>query len=184
VNDPWLVAIDLQHVFADADSPWAAPRFAQILPVVQRLLSAFAPRATVTRFVAPARPQGAWGDYYRAWPFAQVPPDDRLYALVTELDTAGAQHLSAATFGKWTAPLAADVGAGPLVLCGVATDCCVISTALAAADAGVAVQVVSDACAGADDEAHERALALMASYAPLIEVVTAADVLRALGSRP
>jgi len=64
--------------------------------------------------------------------------------------------LDATTFGKWGPELAAAVGAGPLVLAGVSTDCCVLSTALAAADAGMAVQVVADACAGVTDESHER----------------------------
>ena len=52
-----------------------------------------------------------------------------------------------------------------------------LSTALAAADAGVAVRVVSDACAGIDDESHAKALHVMGLYGPLVEVVTLADVL-------
>ena len=74
----------------------------------------------------------------------------------------------------------ADIAAryGP-VLAGVSTDCCVLSTALAAADAGVTVQVVADACAGASDQSQQQALDIMRLYAPLIEVVTLADVLDA-----
>ncbi|WXF89963.1 isochorismatase family protein [Curtobacterium flaccumfaciens pv. flaccumfaciens] len=53
----------------------------------------------------------------------------------------------------------------------MSTDCCVLSTALAAADAGATVTVVADACAGASDEDHDRALAVMRLYAPLITVV-------------
>jgi nicotinamidase-related amidase len=60
-----------------------------------------------------------------------------------------------------------------LVLAGVSTDCCVLSTALAAADAGVQVTVVADACAGVDDVAHLRALEAMKLYAPLIDVLDA-----------
>jgi nicotinamidase-related amidase len=63
------------------------------------------------------------------------------------------------------------------VLAGVSTDCCVLSTALAAADAGVKVRVAADACAGATDTSHEQALAIMGLYAPLIEVTTVAAVL-------
>jgi nicotinamidase-related amidase len=59
----------------------------------------------------------------------------------------------------------------------VATDCCVISTVLPAADAGVPVRVVADACAGVDDAAHGKALDVLALYAPLIDV-TSADLLR------
>ena len=53
-----------------------------------------------------------------------------------------------------------------------------LSTALAAADAGVEVRIVADACAGVSDAAHERALDVMRLYGPLIQVVTVADVLR------
>lgn len=64
-----------------------------------------------------------------------------------------------------------------IVLTGVSTDCCVLSTALAAADAGVRVHVVADACAGASESDHRRALDAMALYAPLIEVTTVDEVL-------
>lgn len=63
------------------------------------------------------------------------------------------------------------------MLAGVSTDCCVLSTALAAADAGVRVRVVADACAGATDADHERALLAMALYAPLITLTTVDAVL-------
>jgi nicotinamidase-related amidase len=59
----------------------------------------------------------------------------------------------------------------------VATDCCVLSTVLPAADAGVLVRVVSDACAGADDEAHDDTMRILGCYAPLVEVTTTAEVL-------
>jgi nicotinamidase-related amidase len=62
-----------------------------------------------------------------------------------------------------------------MVLAGVATECCVLATALAAADAGVRVRVVADACAGADDVSHEQALGVLRLLAPLVEVVTLAE---------
>ncbi len=67
------------------------------------------------------------------------------------------------------------------MLSGVSTDCCVLSTALAAADAGVAVQVVADACAGVSPADHQRALDAMALYAPLIELTTVDEVLAGFG---
>lgn len=77
-----------------------------------------------------------------------------------------------------------DPGAGPtrrsggrLVLAGVSTDCCVLSTALAAADAGIEVLVVADACAGADDDTHAKALQVLDLYRPLIRVTTVAALL-------
>ncbi|PWW22354.1 isochorismatase family protein [Geodermatophilus normandii] len=129
----------------------------------------------LTRFVAPQQPAGAWVGYYEQYPFALQPPDAPLYDLVDDPGTA--RVLSATTFGKWGPELAEVVGAGPLTVAGVATDCCVVSTVLPAADAGVPVRVVADACAGSSDDDHGRALHLMGLYAPLVEVTTTDAVL-------
>jgi nicotinamidase-related amidase len=173
-----LVVVDLQVVFADPTSPWCAPGFAATLPGVRALLDAFGERAVLTRFVAPQRPVGAWVEYYRQWPFALQPADAPLWDLVPELAVDGRAVLDAPTFGKWDDRLASlvDPAAG-IVLAGMSTDCCVLSTALAAADAGVAVRVAADACAGASDADHRRALDAMALYAPLVTVTSVADLL-------
>jgi hypothetical protein len=130
---------------------------------------------TFTRFVAPAAPAGAWVAYYREFAFALEPPDAPLYALVPPF--AGRETLDAPTLGKWSPELAALVGS-EMVLAGVATDACVIGTALAAADAGVSVRVAADACAGADDAIHAQAMAVMRSWSPLIEISSAAEIAR------
>jgi nicotinamidase-related amidase len=164
----------MQRVFADPGSPWATPGFAAIVPTVAALVAAFGPAVTRTRFVAPAEPVGAWRAYYEQWPFALQPPDAALWDVVPEL---AGFSIDATTFGKWGPALSARVGAGPLVLAGVSTDCCVLSTALAAADAGVEVLVVGDACAGVDETAHRRALDAMALYEPLVRVVAGDELL-------
>jgi nicotinamidase-related amidase len=190
-TDAWLVVIDMQHVFT-GDSPWAAPRFAEASAAIGGLLPRFRGRTVLTRFVAPERPTGAWVPYYRDWPFALVPDADPLYALTEPFATLaadGAPVVTLPTFGKWGTSLQAvtdtvtepesdtdaDAEAEPhrphLVLTGVSTDCCVLSTALAAADAGVRVTVVAEACAGASDADHARALDAMRLYAPLVTVV-------------
>jgi nicotinamidase-related amidase len=170
----WLAVIDMQRVFGEPDSPWLAPRFAETIGPIKRLVDAFGPRVTFTRFIAPDVPAGAWRRYYDQWPFALQPPGARIYELVD--DFAPAQTLDATTFGKWGPELAEHAGPGGLVLAGVSTDCCVLSTALAAADAGVSVQVVADACAGVSDESQAQALGILRLYGPLIEVVRLADV--------
>jgi nicotinamidase-related amidase len=100
---------------------------------------------------------------------------------VDELQPLAGPTLDAATFSKWGPELAARTGGGRLVLAGVSTDCCVLSTALAAADAGAEVQVVADACAGVDDASHARALDIMRLYSPLVEVTSLAEVLAGAG---
>jgi nicotinamidase-related amidase len=171
----WLVVVDLQHVFGDADSPWGAPRFEEARARIRRLVEAFGDRVVWTRFVAPAEPAGAWKPYYAQFPFALQTPDARLYQLVE--DPGAHPVVDATTFGKWGPDLAGVVGDGPLTVVGVATDCCVISTVLPAADAGVPVRVVRDACAGSGDDDHDRAIRIMGLYAPLVEITTTDEVL-------
>lgn len=171
-ND-WLVVIDAQVIFADpATSQWGSPMWADAVRRIRTAVEQYGDRVVFTRFVADPAPKGSWVDYYEAWPFAQVPDADPLYALVPELaDLAtGAPIVTVPTFGKWP-DLAEIVGATPqLTLAGVSTDCCVLSTALAAADAGATVQVAADLCAGSTPENHARALAAMELYAPQITV--------------
>lgn len=177
-----LAVIDMQRVFAEPDSPWFVPRYAQAAAGVHRILPAFGDRAVFTRFLAPAEPTGSWRPYYDLWPFALQPPSSPLWELTrdfTDGPSSPTHLINATTFGKWTPELAERVGpGGHLVLAGVSTDCCVLSTALAAADAGVHVTVVADACAGVDDAAHLRALEVMKLYAPLIDVLDGDQLLK------
>lgn len=176
--DAWLVVIDPQRIFASPDSPWGSPMFGDVVEPVRRLAGAAGERTVVTRWVAPRPAHGSWSAYLRAWPFADVPSDDRLFDVVDELRDLARTVVTAPTFGKWGPALAEVTGPTPhLVLAGVSTDCCVISTALAAADAGATVTVVSDACAGSTPRNHRSALDVMALYPPQITIATTADVL-------
>ncbi|MFI9248613.1 cysteine hydrolase family protein [Streptomyces sp. NPDC053069] len=173
-----LAVIDMQHVFAAPASPWATPRYADAVAGVRSLLPSFDDRVTFTRFLAPGTPTGAWRAYYDRWPFALQPPDSELWQLSEEFAEHAAHVVDATTFGKWTPQLAARVGPDDrLVLAGVSTECCVLSTALAAADAGVEVLVVADACAGVDDDSHLKALQIMGLYQPLVRITTVDDLL-------
>lgn len=177
----WLVAIDLQRVFGDPSSEWRAPRYAAAAANVARLASEWGERSVFTRFVAPAEPTGSWAPYYETFPWALQPADSRLYELTDEVSkvAANAGHVvTATTFGKWNDDLRAVVGDLPaLVVTGVATDCCVISTVLAAADAGADITVVTDACAGSTDDNHQKALEVMALYQPLVSFTTTEQLL-------
>jgi nicotinamidase-related amidase len=176
----WLVAIDMQNVFGASRSPWASPTYETAAAGVSRLVPAFGERTLFTRYVAPLEPVGAWRSYFQVWPFALVPHDDALYDLDERFRDAP-RIQTRETFGKWDAALHAAIdGTSEVVMAGVSTDCCVLSTALAAADAGIHVRVVVDACAAPTLTDHERAILTMSMYAPLIELTTVDAVLREL----
>ncbi|MEO3935569.1 isochorismatase family protein [Dermatophilaceae bacterium Soc4.6] len=175
-----LVVVDAQHVFTDPGSAWGSPMWAAARPHLLSRLAAYGERAVLTRYVAPSAPAGAWVDYFTDWPWALVPPDHPLYALAPEVAQVvdGRPVVELTTFGKWGPELAGalrQVGGREPVrsveVVGLATDCCVVSTVLAMADAGIAVTVTAEACGGSTPSNHERALALMELYAPLVTVV-------------
>jgi nicotinamidase-related amidase len=181
-TDTWLVLVDLQRIFGEPDSPWFAPRFAEAESAGRRLRQLFPGRTALTRFAPPENPEGAWVQYYDEWQFAVDPANRALYDLVPTLPPGDAVLIERPTFGKWDADTRAALGGTrEIVLAGVSTDCCVLSTALAAGDDGVRVRVVADACAGASDLDHRRALDAMALYAPLIEITSIAEILAERG---
>jgi len=174
----WLMIIDMQRIFSEPNSEWATPDYALASAGIQRLLGAFESRVCFARFLPPDQPVGAWITYYERWPFALDPANAPLYELTKEFASVPATMIDRTTFGKWDA--ATDEALGhpkDIVLAGVTTDCCVLSTALAAADAGVHVTVAADGCAGITEADHQRALNAMALYSPMINIAEVGSIL-------
>ncbi|MFC7376617.1 cysteine hydrolase family protein [Brachybacterium sp. GCM10030267] len=181
---PWLLVVDAQQIFADPASEWASPFWGGAWERIRELAVAVGPERTVlTRWLPTADRRTAWGDYFAAWPFADVPAEDPLYDLVEQARGLSAHPtVDEPTFGKWGPQLAARIGAAPgtgphLLVTGVSTDCCVIATVLAAADAGMRVTVVTDAVAHSTRENGAAALHTMGLFEPQVDLRTTGDVI-------
>jgi nicotinamidase-related amidase len=179
-RDPLLVVVDMQHVFGPG-SPWETPGFDALIPQIERLVEAFGDRVCLTRFLVPERPEGSWVEYYREWEFVTKPDALPLLELVEPFSSnSRAAHVDKPTFCKMGPELRALAGESrTMVVCGVATDCCVIATVLDAVDDGMYVRVVRDACAGVTGEAHERAIEVMAGFPPQVSITTVEEELAA-----
>ena len=175
----WLVVVDPQNIFAAPGSDWASPFFGDAMANIRLLAERFGERVLVTRWMPTADRSTSWGAYFDAWPFADQPADDPLFELVPEASALSPHPtLDLPTFGKWGAEIEAVVGRGAhVVLAGVSTDCCVLSTALAGADAGAHLTVATDACAGSTAENHASALHVMGLYPPQIALRTTEEIL-------
>ncbi|WP_265446380.1 cysteine hydrolase family protein [Flexivirga meconopsidis] len=169
-----LIVIDVQQVFTDPHSPWGSPMAQTVVPRIAGRISSYDGTVVATRYLAPPDPKGAWQEYFERWPFALQPPDSAIYAfdpLVAPL-LDQAPVVDAPTFGKWDTALRTAIGPVQSVdLVGIATDCCVLSTALAIADTGIRTRVWAPGCAGSSPEEHRNALGIMRLYEPLIEVL-------------
>jgi nicotinamidase-related amidase len=179
--DRRLMIIDMQRIFGEPSSEWTTPGYASAGVGIRRLLDAFESQVCFTRFLPPDQPSGAWITYYQKWPFALDPVNAPLYELSEEFVSIPATIIDRTTFGKWDADTSRALGnPDAIVLAGVTTDCCVLSTALAAADAGVHVTVAADACAGITEADHRRALDAMALYSPMIDIAQVDTILASL----
>ena len=176
-DNTWLVIIDMQTIFSAYPKWWGCPKFDDIIEPIRQLAAQYADRTLLTRFVAGADHQGSWAPYYETFPFANVPGTDSIYDVVNPLKSLihDDNVVTMTTFSKWGNEhhgVRAKTGAYPhLILTGVSTDCCVLSTAMAAAEAGAFVTVALDACAGSSDTNQLAATNILKGYAPLINIV-------------
>lgn len=173
-----LVVIDMQRIFRDTGSQWCTPGYDEASAGIARLLDAFRGDVIWTRFVRDPAESGSWADYYERWDRCREPEGSPVWDLTMNRRAEDAV-LSLPTFSKWGPELAELTTGRDLVVCGVATDCCVLSTVLGAVDAGKRVTVVADASAGATDRAHDQAIELMELLSPMVTVSDAERVLAA-----
>lgn len=182
-DNEWLVVIDRQKVFAQSEwSRWACPDRSYYATDANcaKLAKAYGDHVVYTRYIAPIPPTGAWVDYFKEWPEFLVSPDDVMYNFTDDTAALADGHpvVSRATFGKWGNGLEAAIGgSNHIAVCGVATDCCVLQTVLPAADDGMHVRVVADACAGSSAENHQLALNTMRLFSPMVEVTDTTSML-------
>lgn len=169
-----LVVIDMQRAFRQ-QGDWHIPRYDEAAAVIAGLARAgWDP--IITRFVPDPAEAGSWSAYYDRWQSMRLDPSDPVWDVELPGVDVGAT-LDLPTFTKWGDELAGRIPVGEeLILTGVATDCCILATALGAVDAGRYVTVVADACAGQSDQAHESTLALLELLSPMVTVATSAEL--------
>ncbi|QEW24053.1 putative hydrolase (plasmid) [Paracoccaceae bacterium] len=168
-TEDWLFVIDIQPAFSDPASPWFCAALDAAKANIARLLPAYGDRVLFSRFVPPEQVFGAWIEYYDTWAFA-LPPEAKPLWSVDE-PWGHYPSMQSHTLSKWV-PAAKQMlpEDATIALCGVSTDCCVMSTALAAIDDGRRVRLIEDACAAGSEEIQRQSVELMRLRAPMLTV--------------
>jgi|SRR4051794_40801074 nicotinamidase-related amidase len=184
------LAIDLQRLFADSDSPWCVPWMPRVLPQVSELARRHPARTVFTRFVPPATPDdmpGAWRDYYKRWhAMTRQALDSRLLELVAPLGSfVPPAHLcDKAVYSAFAnprlAPWLAAQGADTLIMSGGETDVCVLASVMSALDLGFHVVLATDALCSVSDQTHDALLLLYRErFSQQVATATTEEILQA-----
>lgn len=169
---PLLLIIDLQNGFVNQ-------RTAHILPAIKRLIAHFTSQqlpVAFTRFIN--QPDGAHVKWI-GWSRLMTEPDINL---VTDFQPMASHVFDKGSYTAFTAEfehfLAANT-VNALVLCGIATDGCVLKTAVDAFERHIKPLVVQDACAShAGPDLHEAGLRLLTRFIGRQQLVTVAELLQ------
>ena len=183
------VVIDMQRLF-DEETGWRVADLGSVVPAIVSLIEHRPARALYARFITPARieeTKGAWQSYYRQWPEViadRLPPG--IFDLVAPLAPHAAAHQQfdkrgfSAFSGPTFAGMLGDLGAQTLVLTGVETDVCVLSTALEAIERGHRVVIATDAVTSSSPAGHRAALDhVLPRFEHLLDLAPSADIIAA-----
>jgi nicotinamidase-related amidase len=164
------LCVDMQRIFAKG-GVWETPWMERVLPVIVAIAARYSARTVFTRFIPPASPgeaTGQWRSYFERWEIAtrQSLGGSQL-GLVSEL----ARYVPPATivdkpaysafFRSSLLDFLFERHVTTVIVSGAETDVCVLSTVLDAVNIGFRVVIVEDALCSSSDAGHD---ALMTMY--------------------
>lgn len=164
-----LLVVDVQNGFVNEHTR-------QVIEAVNRLIGAFSGRSepvAFTRFVnTPGSGYARWIGWTR---FMQGPENDLFDALDVGDSPVFVKHAYTAFTPEFEKHLR-EHRIERLVLCGIATDGCVLKSAVDAFERGIEPVVVTDACAShAGREIHEAGLLLLGRFIGTRQLKSLAD---------
>jgi nicotinamidase-related amidase len=153
-----LLVVDLQNGFVNDNTR-------PILSNVNRLIEAFSGRGEPIAFTRFVNTPGSGYERWIGWSRFMSEPEN---ALSDEIDSSVGRVFIKHAYTAFTEEFAShlnDLGVERLVICGIATDGCVLKSAVDAFERGIEPLVVSDACAShAGVAVHDAGLMLIGRF--------------------
>ena len=178
-----LLVIDMQNVYTKGQE-WACEGVEAASASILRLLNSQMPEQVIfTRYLAAEHPEGVWKEYNEM--NAAVNTDAWLNEMMPEFLPWVKTHpvYTKSVYSSFAIPEVRDLAkhASRIVISGVVAECCVLSTALSAIDAGCKVIYLTDAVAGLNATSQKEAENILSYLSPLhTELMTTQQYLDSL----
>lgn len=181
------LVVDMQELFR-SHPDWGSSCLTPLVRPIRKLLAARPDNACFSRFVPPRRSDEAerhWGRYYRRWhrvTMETMAPG--LVEIIHELRPWAKRLIdkpgySALVNGPFRTAMQAQPG-HCLILSGVETDVCVLSTVMEAMELGLRTIIASDAVASSIAACHDHAMRILEiRYDEQVEIATADEIIAA-----
>ncbi len=181
-NQDLLLVIDMQNVYTK-DQEWACEEVEKASDSILRLLNSRALSQVIfTQYLATKHPEGVWKEYNKV--NAAVNADPWLNEMMSEfLPTQKIPCIHKSVYSSFAIPQVRELAkhASRVVISGVVAECCVLSTALSAIDAGCKVIYLTDAVAGLNATSRKEAENILSYLSPLhTELMTTQQYLDSL----
>ena len=171
-----LLVIDMQNVYTKGQE-WACEEVEKASDSILRLLNSRALSQVIfTQYLATKHPEGVWKEYNKV--NAAVNADPWLNEMMSEF-----LPYTKSVYSSFAIPQVRELAkhASRVVISGVVAECCVLSTALSAIDAGCKVIYLTDAVAGLNATSRKEAENILSYLSPLhTELMTTQQYLDSL----
>ena len=186
-----FLMIDFQEIFQDnATQGWACEGYTDALASAHRAYDRLIEKGwdlcvVKTAYLPPKKIKGPWKEYFEMHSGVPKYPSDNVYKIsknyiynseTADNDTGNTVTITSSTFGKWDGvkkyyKLIGERIPRNVFVCGVSTDCCVLSTVLAAIDESKRVYVIENACAAGTRKEHRRGMEVLRNFYPNVKVI-------------
>lgn len=175
-----LLVIDMQNVYLP-DSPWGCKNMPKAISNIKTLLDYEDKKYDVifTEYLPSESPKGIWKEYNIV--NKEINDNKWMNEIVDELKDYDYPIYTKSVYSSMKIDKVRELSeeANRIVISGVVSECCVLSTVLEAIDLGYKVIYLKDACAGFNDETEASVLKVFEGLIPLhIEVMTTEEYLR------
>ena len=178
-----LLVIDMQNVYTKGQE-WACKGIEHASASILRLLNSQKTKQVIfTQYLATEHPDGVWKEYNKV--NAAVNSDPWLNEMMPEFLPWVKKHpvYTKSVYSSFVIPQVRELAkhASRVVISGVVAECCVLSTALSAIDAGCKVIYLTDAVAGLNATSQKEAENILSYLSPLhTELMTTQQYLDSL----